>query len=51
MKKYLASCSQYDLFIHIDSSVDLDSTFKALCLDSGEILTINGWLFTFEEVL
>jgi len=42
MKKYIASCPQYDLFIHVFTEVDFDSTFKALCLDSGEILTING---------
>jgi hypothetical protein len=51
MKKYLATCSQYDLFIQADSSDDFDSTFEALCLDTGDMLTINGWLFTFEEIL
>jgi len=50
MKKYIASCPQYDLHIQVDSNVKLDSTFQALCLDTGETLTINGWMFTLEEV-
>jgi hypothetical protein len=50
MKKYLASCSQYDLVIQVDFNANLDSTFEAVCLDTGDILSINGWLFTFEEV-
>jgi hypothetical protein len=50
MKKYMATCPQYDLFIQVDFNVDLDSTFQALCLDTGEKLTVNGWCFTFEGV-
>jgi hypothetical protein len=51
MKKYIATCTQCDLFIQADSSVDFDSTFQSVCLDTGDILSINGWLFTFEEVV
>jgi hypothetical protein len=50
MKKYIASCSHYDLLVQVADSQDLDCTFEAKCLDTGEMLTINGWCFTFEEV-
>lgn len=51
MKKYIATCKEYELFIQVSSNIDLDSRFEVLCLDSGEIITINGWLFSFCEVV
>ena len=44
-----ATCPEGTLSIEVRKHVDLDSSFLALCLDTGETLRINGWCFTFEE--
>ncbi len=35
----------YDLTVWVQPGADLDSTFEAICDDTGERLAINGWLF------
>lgn len=35
----------YDLTVWVQPGADLDSTFEAICDDTGERLSINGWLF------
>lgn len=50
MQRLLAISSQYDLDILCSENADLDGTFTAVCMDTGEELRINGWLFTFEEI-
>lgn len=47
---YLAICPGYDLEIAVEPGTDLDSTFTAICLVTGETLRVNGWLFTFEAI-
>lgn len=47
---YLASCREYELEIAVKPGTDMDSTFTAVCLATGETLRINGWLFTFEAI-
>mgnify|MGYP000185025668 CR=1 FL=1 len=34
----------YTLDVTFDASADLDGAFKAVCNDTGETLSINGWL-------
>lgn len=34
-----------DLSVWIKPDADLDSTFTAICDDTGETLRVNGWLF------
>ena len=43
-----AISAQYDLELAYAPSADLDATFEATCLATGELLKINGWLFCFE---
>jgi hypothetical protein len=39
----------YDLELLVKPDADLDSRFSAFDLDTGEMLTVNGWLFSTEE--
>lgn len=38
----------YSLDLAFAPSADLDSTFEAVCLDTGETLQVHGWLFTHD---
>lgn len=38
----------YSFDLTFSPSADLDSTFEAVCLDTGETLKVRGWLFTHE---
>ena len=38
------------LHLMVDPNQDLDGTFEATCLDTGQTLKVNGWLFTLEFV-
>lgn len=50
-KRYLMSGGLYDLDVTVDDDADLDSTFTAICNDTGETLRVNGWLFSeIEEI-
>jgi hypothetical protein len=33
-----------ELHMWIAPDTDVDGTFKGICADTGEILTVNGWL-------
>ena len=46
----IASCGFQELHISYDPNVDTDDTFYAFCHDEQEMLTVNGWNFTFEKV-
>jgi hypothetical protein len=46
----LADCGVHTLEIECAADADLDGTFEATCLDTGERLKINGWLWTFEPL-
>lgn len=35
----------YDLTLWVRPDFDIDSQFDAICDDTGERLTINGWFF------
>lgn len=39
----------HDLHLAFAPNADLDLSFEATCLDTGESLKVNGWLFTFES--
>ena len=38
------------LYLQVEAGTDLYGTFKASCLDTGETLTVNGWLWSFEAI-
>ena len=31
-------------------NTDLDGTFEATCMETGELLQINGWLFDITDI-
>ena len=33
-----------DIALWVSPDTDLDSTFTGVCADTGEIVTVNGWL-------
>ena len=37
----------YDLTVWVKADANLDDQFEAICDDTGERLSINGWLFSF----
>lgn len=37
--------SHCTLTVAFRPDADLDSAFEAMCLDTGEMLSVNGWLF------
>ena len=39
----------YSLRLRVAADVNLDDRFKALCLDTGETLWVNGWLIESHE--
>ena len=39
-----------DLLLLVKPDQEFDGTFKAWDCDAQEFITINGWLFAFEEV-
>jgi hypothetical protein len=42
------SSSMYDLDLLVKADTDLDDAFDAFCVDTGELLSVNGWLFLWE---
>lgn len=44
-----AEGGEYSLRLLIRPNTDLDSTFKAWCLDEEEFIVVNGWMFSIEE--
>lgn len=49
-RELLATADACDLHISVKPDTDLDDCFKAYCHDTCEMIRVNGWLFTFEEV-
>jgi hypothetical protein len=39
-----------ELHISVPQGTDLDGTFLAFCHDEQEMIKVNGWLFTSEEI-
>jgi hypothetical protein len=50
MRQYFIELGSNSLEIETDAD-DLSQTFIAKCLDTGEILTINGWLIDYIETI
>lgn len=46
--RMVAVCRDYQLLLEVPADADLDSSFRAVDLDSGDVLLIHGWLWTFE---
>jgi len=49
--KLIIDMGCHTLEVEVEADVDLDSRFKARCLDTGEMLWINGWLIDEVERL
>ena len=45
-----AYCPECDMLIRVKPGTDLDGTFKAWDVETEEFVTINGWMWKFEEV-
>ncbi|WP_375188451.1 hypothetical protein [Sphingobium yanoikuyae] len=45
----IADCTQYTMELLIRPDADLDGTVRAFDLDANSYLTLNGWLWTFED--
>ncbi len=51
MTRYLISSGLYDLDVLVPEDADLDGTFDAIDVESGDTLRINGWMIeSIEEV-
>ena len=51
MKRYYMSDGIADLDVMVADDADLDGTFDAVCVDTGERLRVNGWLISdIEEI-
>lgn len=46
----LLESSEYDFEVEVEDGVDLDGTFDAICVETGEHLRINGWLFIATDI-
>jgi hypothetical protein len=42
----ITSCRGEELFLLVKPDTDMDSRFKAWCMDNQEYITVNGWLFS-----
>lgn len=49
-ERYMADCTANTLEILVKPDADLDGTFRAWCVDTGEFLALNGWLWIFERI-
>lgn len=43
-----AAC--HELFLAFHEDAELDGTFDATCLDSGELLRVNGWNYERKDI-
>lgn len=48
--EYMADAGGFDLHISVHPDADLDDTFLAFDHDEQEMIKINGWLFTLEQI-
>lgn len=48
--EYLADASGVDLHISVDPNTDTDGKFRAFCHDEQEMILVNGWTVTLEQV-
>jgi hypothetical protein len=46
----IATCAGYTLALAVLPGYETEGRFPAVCLDTGETLWINGWLFEFEPI-
>jgi hypothetical protein len=51
MTRYFISDSTNDLDVLVADDADMDGAFDALCLETGEVLRINGWQATAIEAI
>jgi hypothetical protein len=51
MHQWLIEIGPHTLEVETDTVPDFDSEFTARCIDTGEILTIYGWLISSCEPL
>lgn len=49
--RYFMSDGVNDLDVLVDSHADLDGEFEGICTDTGEVLSIKGWMISELEQL
>lgn len=48
-ERWTADCDEYTLELLIEPGTDLDSQFRAWDVEAGQMIRVNGWLWTFER--
>ena len=48
--EYLLDCYEYTLHVSVPPDTDLDDTFEAFSHDEQEMIVVNGWLFSAEQL-
>ena len=51
MTRYLISDVLHDLDVLVADDADMDGTFDAICIETGDMLRINGWQATAVEAI
>ena len=51
MMQFIATSAEYVLNLMVCDDEDLDGTFLAWDTDVGQWLNVNGWMFSFEEIV
>ena len=49
--RYMIDIGMATLDVEVADDADMDGTFTAKCLDTGETLSINGWLIDDMEIV
>lgn len=50
-RRIVVECSFHTLELLVKPDADLGDRFKAWDVETKEFLFVNGWLFTFEDVV
>lgn len=50
-KEIVATSDGGELFLLVKPNQDLDGRFKAWDTDEQEFIFVNGWLYTYQEVI
>lgn len=49
-KEVLADCTAHTLTLLVNPDHDFDGRLRAFDIDENDYVTVNGWLWTFEEL-
>ena len=45
--KVMGDSTEYTLELYVKPDADLDDRFPAICAETGDRLSVNGWLFVW----